>query len=470
MDYIIRNALIIDGTGQEPFKSDISIKGDKIVSISEHIVDSTSQEIEAAGFCVSPGFIDSHAHDDYALINDPTILCKLSQGVTSVVIGNCGISMAPLLRSPIKYKPFDLLAKKDNNFFKSMSDYIGYLEKNPPSVNYLPLIGNAALRVSVQDNPGNIPNASEIKDMVDLLDKNLAQGARGLSLGIEYPLGSNISVNEIVPLLECVKKYNGVLAMHIRTEGNGIIDAIKEAVDLNPFKDLPLIISHHKCAGVKNFNNSIKTLAMIEAEAKQRNIKIDAYPYTYASTVLLPGFVKLSSKTIISYSEPYPEYVGKELSDICTLMNCNEEEAIQKLSPAKALYHVMSDDDVNRILSHPLCMLGSDGLHDENPHPRLWGSFSRFLGHYVRDNNLLPLQEAVRKITSLPAQTYGLKDRGILKSGAFADIVIFNKDTIKDTAVFGNLTPSQGIKAVFVNGKLTFNNGLYTGISAGIKL
>lgn len=469
MTILLKNLNIVDGTNRPAYKADILLSGDTIRQIRLGIDVASADVIDCAGLTAAPGFIDTHTHDDAALISTPDMKFRITQGVTTVVVGNCGISMAPLLTSPVAYRPFDLLATEGERFFPSMGRYVDALRQVPPAVNFIPLIGHGALRVSASASPLAPPGLIEIDRMCSLLEESLQQGAGGLSLGIEYPIGQSITQEEAAALFSCVHKYHGFVSIHIRTEGDGVVEAIQEAVGLNPFPDLPLLISHHKCAGKNNFNKSLQTLPLIEAAAQSCCVALDAYPYTVASTILQGNFHALSEKTIVTISEPHPELCGKTIADIAAQFSCEEVTAIEKLSPAKALYYVMSEEDVKRILAHPLCMVGSDGIPGEHPHPRLWGTFPRFLSHYVRELGLMDLPQAIHRITAKPAAFFGLKDRGCIKEGYKADLVIFDPLRIRDRATFEDPEqPSEGIAYVFVNGQMALSQGICSGENYGL--
>jgi len=230
-----------------------------------------------------------------------------------------------------------------------------------------------------------------------------------------------------------------------------------------------VIISHHKCAGIPNHGRSIETLAFIEQARKDQPLGLDCYPYAASSTILSPDRVNDAPKTLVTWSVPHPEHAGRDLKDIVADMGVSVAEAIKVLQPAGAIYFAMAEEDVQRILSFPATMIGSDGLpHDEFPHPRLWGTFPRVLGHYARDLKLFPLEEAVRKMTSLTAETFGIKDRGVVAEGHFADLVLFDPATICDTATFEQpATPAAGIAQVFVNGQRAWGANAPTSARSG---
>jgi len=469
---VFKNAEVIDGTGAESVLADVAVVDKKIVAIDSGLDCSADMVIDCDGLTLAPGFIDTHTHDDHALLDASGLACKISQGITSVVIGNCGISLAPAPQTVEKMPyPFHLIANNGGDFFESAKSYYDRLKASPPAVNYASLIGHSALRLSAGVDPDRKAKESEISHMERQLNKALSEGAKGLSLGLEYPAACAADEREIEPLLATLKQHNALLTAHLRTESEAIISAIDEVASLAEQAHVPLVISHHKCSGKHNFGRSTETLPLIENLSKNQQIVFDAYPYTVGMTVLLYKFVKICDKTVIASSLPHPELEGKDIYEVARSFQDSIENAIRYVSPATAFYYIMDEEDVRRILAHPLGMIGSDGLHDQSPHPRLWGTFPRFFGHYVRDLGILRWEEAVRKTTSLPAQTFGLSKRGQISKGFFADMVIFDKAKIKDGATFENPTKNaEGIVNVFVNGALVWRQGQETGQRSGERL
>ena len=298
--------------------------------------------------------------------------------------------------------------------------------------------------------------------MSRLLEESLQAGAIGFSTGLYYPLARAAPTEEVIDLLSLVSRFGAIYTTHMRDEEDGVELSLLESFDAAKRGRVPLVISHHKCMGSENHGRSVSTLNLIDEARTRQAVGLDAYPYVAGSTVLMDAMVRKSSRVLIAWSKPHPEIRGRDLSDIALQWDCSVNDAIERLSPAGAIYFHMSDEDVHRILAHPATMIGSDGLpHDEHPHPRLWGAFPRVLGHCVRDLNLFPLEEAVRKMTTLPATTFKLKNRGCIAVGNFADLVLFDPTAIADTATFE--APRQraaGIRAVFVNGKTAAIDGV----------
>jgi N-acyl-D-amino-acid deacylase len=255
----------------------------------------------------------------------------------------------------------------------------------------------------------------------------------------------------------------------MRSEHDGVMDSLRETIDTAKRADVPVVISHHKCAGPANWGRTRETLPFIATAQQTQRVGLDAYPYTAGSTVLDPDWIDEKVRTLITSSTPHPEMVGRDLSDIAADWNVPQKDAARRLLPAGAVYFQMDEDDVRRILAFPATMIGSDGLpHDTRPHPRLWGTFPRVLGRYARDIGLFPLETAVHKMTGLPAKTFSLKDRGLVRDGAFADLVLFDPATVIDRATFADpIQQSAGIARVYVNGALAFADGRVTTPGSG---
>jgi N-acyl-D-amino-acid deacylase len=464
-DIVIRNTQLIDGSGNPKTPADVAITGDRISAVGPALDINATEQIDAGGLALAPGFIDAHTHDDRIVLADPAMACKTSQGVTTVVTGNCGISIAPVAIDQRPPPPIDLIGQEPANFFTRFSQYFDALDAAPPAINVVPQVGHSSLRLMAMgyelDRPATAP---EIEAMKTALQQALEDGAAGLSTGLAYQPANKAPTEEIEALATVVSKFNGFHSTHMRDEGEGIMDSLAETFRIGRTAEVPLIISHHKCAGIPNHGRSRKTLPFIEENRADQPIALDCYPYVASSTVLEMPRVNDASRTMIAWSKPHPEHSGKDLADIAAEMDLPVEQAVSALQPAGAIYFSMDEEDVQRILSFPATMVGSDGLpHDEHPHPRLWGTFPRVLGHYARDVGLFPVEEAVRKMTSLTAETFGIKDRGLVAKGYFADLVLFDPDTVIDTATFeAPAEPAAGISRVFVNGSCVWQDGQAT--------
>ncbi len=413
---VIRNAEVADGTGRPRFQADVVVNHDRIEFIGNASDWTAEHTIDAEGLVVAPGFIDTHTHDDRMMLSNGAMLPKLSQGVTTVIAGNCGISLAPTpypMTPPIT-PPMNLL---DNQgiWFKhpTFASYIEALAETPPTTNSALLVGHTTLRIAVMSEFDRPATDVEIAAMKELLAEAMQAGAIGLSTGLAYDPAFLSSTEEIIELAKVAGQYGGVYCTHLRDEGDDVVEALEEAFLIGREASLPVVISHHKVAGKQNFGRSAETLALIEKQMGLQPICLDCYPYSASSTVLGAKAAASALKVTVTWSVPHPEMAGRDLAEIVNEWGTTQVEAIARLLPAGAIYHRMDEADVSRILAFEDTMIGSDGLpHDEVPHPRLWGSFPRVLGHYSRDLGLFSFEKAIHKMTGLSAEKFGLKDRG----------------------------------------------------------
>ena len=455
MDLVIRNARIFDGTGAAAIDGDLAVAGDRIAAIGPSLDCQGHEEIDADGKALAPGFIDAHTHDDRIVLAEPSMACKVSQGVTTVVTGNCGVSIAPVeidFRPP---GPLDLICPDPSDFFASFTDYFAALEASPPSVNVIAQAGHASLRVAVMDTFDRPATESEIEKMRVLLRQALRDGAAGFSTGLYYPPANAAPTEEIEALAMVVNEEGGFHSTHMRDEADGVVDSLNETFRIGRTADIPVIVSHHKCVGLANHGRSAETLKVIDAARANQPIGLDVYPYVASSTILRKERLELSSQIIVTWSDAVEGLEGRDIEDVARDMGLSIEETVDAISPAGAIYFMMDEKDVRAVMSYPPTMIGSDGLpHDRHPHPRLWGTFPRVLGHYCREEKLFPLETAIHKMTGLTARTFGLKDRGTLGEGAFADLVLFDPDEVIDIASFdAPQRPAAGILRVAVNGQ-----------------
>ena len=468
-DILIAGGEVIDGSGEPRRRADVAITGDRIVAVGDLGQLHAGTIIDAAGLIVAPGFIDAHTHDDRAVLSGPDMTNKISQGVTTVVAGNCGISIAPLVLAGDPPPPMNLLGGRADYGFPTMADYGAAIDGSPPALNVAMLTGHSTLRVGVMDELSRPATDDEIARMADRLDEALDAGAIGFSTGLAYPTAIEAPAAEVTALVKRLEAVGGVYTTHMRDEGDHVIEAIEETLETARVAGVRVVISHHKCSGSRNFGRSRETLALIAAAQAGQDVHMDVYPYIASSTVLLPSFMEDCPRVLITWSEPHPEQAGRDLADIADDWDCSWDEAAERLLPAGAIYFQMDEGDLQRILAFPNAMIGSDGLpHDEKPHPRLWGTFPRVLGHYCRDIGLFSLEEAVRRMTGVPADVFGLKDRGALREGAYADITLFDKDKVIDVADFtDSKRPSAGVDLVMVNGRAVWRRGEWTGNRPG---
>ena len=471
-DLVIRGARLIDGSGKPSASGDLAIKDDRIVAMGDLSQVKGSREIAAKGLALAPGFIDTHTHDDRALLSDPLMACKISQGVTTVVTGNCGISLAPLSISSYPPPPLDIIGREPQQFFPTFDAYLSALDREPPALNAVCQVGHSTLRVGAMERLDRAATQAETDVMRRTLDNALAHGAIGLSTGLYYPPAKDAPTDEVVALTKTVRAHGGIHTTHMRDEASHMIDSVNETISIGKAADIPVVISHHKASGISNHGMVETSLKLIAEARKSQRLGLDVYPYVAASTMLSPDRISLASKIIVTWSKSRPEFAGRTLDDVAKELKTTLEGAATQLMPAGAIYFMMSEDDVRRVLSFPSTMIGSDGLpHDEHPHPRLWGTFPRVLGHYARDVKLFSLEEAVRRMTALSAAQFGLTDRGVLRPGAYADLVLFDPATIADAATFERpKMAAKGIAEVFVNGRSVWRDGHATGNRPGRAL
>ncbi len=459
-DTILRDATIFDGTGGPRRQGDVAIAGDRIVGVGDLGAWSADREIVATGKAVAPGFIDAHTHDDRAVLCGPScMLCKMSQGVTTVVVGNCGISLSPVPMKARPIPPLDLLGDESWWTFGSFAEYAEHLAAEPSPVNTVALIGHMSLRVeAMQGDTQRAATDREAEHMRRRLAEALREGASGFSTGLYYPANIMAPTEEVIAVAEALRETGGLYVTHMRDEMAHVLTSIEETLQIGRAVNAPVVISHHKCAQPENFGRSRETLPYLSAAAREQKVDFDVYPYIAGSTVLMIKRLRDDVPTRITWSVPHPEMQGRWLKDIAAEWGTTEMQAAERLLPAGAVFFQMDEADVQRIMAHERSMIGSDGLpHDAFPHPRLWGTFPRVLGHYARDLKLFSLESAVHKMTGRAASVFGLVDRGEVRAGAYADLVLFDPATVRDTATFDAPTQAaDGILETWVNGQSTY--------------
>ncbi len=468
-DTLIVGAQLYDGSGEPPLERDVAVRDGKIAAIGNLSNWLAEEVIEANGRALAPGFIDVHTHDDTHVIRSPQMLPKISQGVTTVIVGNCGISASPVTLRGEPPDPMNLLGARDAFQYPGFAAYVDAVNSARPAVNVGALVGHTALRNNHMDDLTRSATPAEIAAMREQLTDALAHGALGLSTGLAYASAFAASTEEVAALAEPLAAAGALYTTHMRTEFDAILEAMDEAFHVGRHARVPVVISHLKCAGPSNWGRSTEVLAALEGARRFQPVGCDCYPYSRSSSTLDLKQVSGDIDITITWSTPHPEQAGRLIKDIAADWGVTQQEAGKRLQPAGAVYHNMSEEDVRRILAHPASMVGSDGLpNDPLPHPRLWGAFPRVLGHYARDSALIPLEEAVRKMTSLSARRFGLAQRGEVRIGWHADLVLFDPARVRDTATFEQ--PEQvadGIDAVWVNGVLSYRDGTPTGERAG---
>ena len=468
-DYILRGGEVIDGSGRPRFRADVAIRGDRIAEIGQASAAAGAREIDVSGKIVAPGFIDVHTHDDRALFATPEMAAKASQGVTTVITGNCGISLAPLTIDHAPPPPLDLIGDAADYRYGSFADYFAALDREPPAVNAACLVGHSTLRVGTMTSLDRPAEPAEIGRMRERLQEALDAGAIGLSTGLAYAPAEHAPPSEIEALATLLRPAQAVYTTHMRNEGEHVLDSLDESFAVGRGAGVPVVISHHKTIGRANFGRTAETLPVVAAAIAQQEVGLDAYPYVASSTVLSAAQAGRALKVMVTWSRALPEQAGRDLAAIAADWGVGIDEAVRRLQPAGAVYWTMDEPDVQRVLRFAHTMIGSDGLpHDSHPHPRLWGTFPRVLGHYCRELGLFDLEEAVRRMTGLPAARFGLGGRGSLAPGAYADVTVFDAATVVDRASFEQpTTPAAGIEHVFVNGRPVWSERKSTGERPG---
>lgn len=461
--------MVVDGTGAAPRAADLLVEGDRIAALGPRgSMPAGVPVVDAAGRVVAPGFIDSHTHDDGYVLAQPSMVPKVSQGITTVVTGNCGISLAPLVREQLP-QPLDLLGSPDLFRFGSFRAWMDALRARPAAVNVIPLVGHTTLRVAVMQDTAREATAGEQAGMQALLAEALEAGAFGMSTGTFYPPAQHASTEEIIAVGQPMRRSGGVFATHLRDEADQIVPAMEEALQIGRALDCRVIFSHHKLAGSRNHGRSVETLRLLEAAGRLQPVCLDCHPYPATSTMLRLDRVRLARRTMITWSQGYPQAQGRDYADLQAELGLDDEQMLARLSPAGAIYFLMHEADVDRIMSHRLGMVGSDGLpFDKHPHPRQWGTFTNVLRTMVRERGVLSLETAIHKMTGLAAANYGLADRGLLEPGQRADIVLVDAQRVADRATFEvPIQTSVGIDGVWVNGQRVWDGEHATGALPG---
>lgn len=483
-DIVIRNGTVIDGSGRPGVQADVGLQADRIVTIGD-CGGGTRQTLDATGCVIAPGFIDVHSHDDFALLDRPQCDFKIMQGVTTEVVGNCGFGAAP---ANAVYRDFlrgfgPLLFGPMGRFeWETTEEFYQALEARPAAVNVASLVPHAAVRYGVLPDEKREPSAVELAQMQDLVREGMEAGAVGMSTGLFYAPGRYAQTEEVIALAQVVAEYDGVYASHMRDEAEHLLDSINETVRIGEEAGVAVQISHHKVMGRSNWGNVNKSLALLE-QARTRGLAItsDAYPYTAGSTTLAAlvegGVVERSapSDVLIASTPSRHDYEGKTLEEICQLTGKPLQETVTELLAGEgastvAVIFGMDETDVRRVLTHPTTMIGSDGIPsvEGKPHPRLYGTFACVLGKYVRETGLLTLEDAVHRMTGLSAEKFHLTDRGLIREGAYADIVVFDPHTIADVGTYQE--PRRyppGVSYVVVNGRTIVDRGQHTGVCNG---
>ena len=466
---VIRRARVLDGSGAEATVLDVALAEGRILDMAPNLRVHATEVVDGEGLVLAPGFIDTHTHDDTSVIETPQMLAKISQGVTTVIVGNCGISAAPVrLRGDVP-EPLNLLGGRDYFRYPTFAKYVEAVRAARPAVNVAALAGHTAIRNNHMDRLDREASAHEIAAMRADLQEALDAGAIGLSTGLAYANANAATTNEVTALAELLDAAGGVYATHMRTETEGVLDAMEEAFAIGQAASAAVVISHLKCAGVDNWGRSGEVLTALDAARARQAVSADCYPYAAGSTTLDLKQVDPRVQITLTWCSRYPELAGRSLARIAEDWDVSQMEAARRLQPAGAIYHSIAESDMRRILAHPATMVGSDGLpHDAHPHPRLWGTFPRVLGKYCREEKLFSLAGALHKMTGMPAERFGLAGRGLIRPGYAADLVLLDADEVIDMATFTEpVRAAKGIARVWVNGVLTYTAAGATGTGAG---
>lgn len=517
IDFLIKNGQIFCGDGGQPFESNIGIKGDRIVYIGIEDVDS-KRTVDAKGLIVCPGFIDTHGHSEFTLLADRSADGKVSQGITTEINGNCGLSAAPLYGDAFLRRETELKKLGIKERWHTFKEYFNLLKSKGIGINFATLCGQGNIRASVVGYKNGICEI-DLAKMKELLIYALEDGAIGLSTGLQYPPGVYSSTEEIIRLVKVLSNYSSkrryIYSSHIRDEGDYLIESIKEAIRIAKECNIPVHISHLKTSGIENWKKIDDVIDLIEqGRADGVRITADRYPYIASSTdldILFPSWMYEGGNEELLKRLKDPEILreikkdldkkdenfwknifisavnknkwmeGMSIYDISENLNKKPVETlfeiiIKEENKVEGIFFFMSEENLRRFLKLPYLTIGSDssvrgfsGITSfGKPHPRGFGSFPRFIGKYVRQHELISLSEAIRKITYLPALIFGLSERGLIKEGYYADLCLFNYDRIIDKATFSDpFKRSEGIIYVFVNGVMVIDEGRPTGSLPG---
>lgn len=471
-DLILRGGEVMDGSGAARRRADVAVTGDRITAVGDLGGMAADAEVDCTGQVITPGFIDVHTHDDRYLLEEPLMPAKASQGVTTVVVGNCGSSLAPYTRADLP-KTASAMLDDPRWRFPSTAQYFEALDMGRPAINAAVLVGHRSLRFNCMDDLERPATDAEVKLMRGQLREALDAGAIGMSTGLFYPGAQKATTDEVADIVSEMREDDGVYTAHIRDEGERLLESIEEAALIGRRAGVQVILSHHKASGRTNFGKTAQSLPLIDKLRQTQRIGFDVYPYVASSTALLPGIVERADRVHVTWCKGRPEFANRDLDEVAReLGGIGRAEAAKALIPAGAIYFSMDEADVSRVVAHPSSMIGSDGIPwDAFPHPRLWGTFPRVLGRYAREMGLLTLEQAVHKMTGLPAREFGLKERGLVREGNFADLVVLDPGTVADSATFDSpKQPAAGIARVMVNGEAIWAAGASTGARPGRAL
>ncbi len=527
-DILFRGAKIIDGTGAPWYRGDVGVKDGRIAAVGELSKEDAKEKIDVCDRILCPGFIDVHTHSDFVVFRDPVMLSKLHQGITTQFVGQCGQSAAPvnektreLLES---YLGFILAGTKISWNWKTFDDWLKEVEKLPLALNMATCLGHGTLRVAVMGFEDRKATSTEIETMKNLLREGMEAGSFGLSTGLIYPPGVYTPKEELLELAEVLRETGGLYMTHMRNESAELLNGVAETIELGRLGGIPVQISHHKVLGKENWGLVKKSLQMVdEAREEGIDVTIDQYPYNNCSTSVracLPPWAqaggvqsicerlenretreKIAEEIRVSmdmskpcgwesmlrhgggpegalvvYCPNTPQWEGKNLREIASAMNMDPVESAFEIIMKNngndlACYAAISDDDIKTVLSHPATMIGSDSIppaEGAKAHPRSFGSHSRVIAKYVREEKTLTIENAVQKMTALPAARFGLQRKGLIRPGMDADMLIFDEKKVLDKATYEKPTElAQGMDIVLIGGNKVLDGGSYTGTASG---
>lgn len=481
-DLVYRGATVYDGSGGPAATADVAVDGDRVAEIGS-ISAGAARDVEASGLALAPGFIDAHTHDDFAAMLHPDMAFKSIGGVTTCVVGNCGMGAAPR----------DAATKQSGSFhpgatipeYEGYAGYLALLDQHPPGVNVAALAGHGTIRLDAMGSDPAAPGTEQMSAMKASLAEAIEAGVVGMSTGLVYEPSRHATTEELIELASEMSGTGCLYATHMRDEGRGLLDSVAEALTIGRSANVPVQISHHKASGRTAWGLVNESLALIDdARARGQVVRADQYPYTAGSTVLSaaigwlePGTGIRPADLVIASCPGHAAWEGRSIADLARDLGRDPAAAAAAVLVTEpnttVVIHSISEDDVRTVMAHPSTMIGSDGLPtlDAKPHPRLSNTFARVLGHYSRELGVFDMAQAVHRMTGMSADAFGLTDRGYLREGAFADLVLFDEAAVVDRATFADpLLMPTGISEVVVNGTVVVQDGVHTGSRPGRAL